>query len=870
MGKEGEIASKDLSRREFMTIGPAGALGAADWFSDIRNILRTALSFRQPLSATVSLPKIYLSAINWINQYPAGVRLRWMFPLRTKVGDNYLGFPELVNIQRAILPEISPLDPGTVNVGSAPTVLYPRQWWKRGLQMRSIAPARFLPPSGHSSVQAITFLYKGPDSRCCVLDSNRCVLGDFPIQNGGRMYFEGGDIAEVEFLSDDATKIALSDDWFLDLYEPRNLDWQNVATIAVQAPLLSETIGDFQAIKSRMYGHPTLSQADWKSIQNHAAAADVIKKPADDDPHLNSPVWDVWLAIQSFLWEITVLSGYGFVHGPQRPVTVQGDAVSTWLPGPLAKYTAYRIVVPHPVDPLVATSNIVVVSPNSALPLKPPVDLDFQSPVVKLEQRVDDFDPSKPSSVRSVYWATGMLAWAHKQDPWAMGIDVTETILPSPTVQKPKNPVGLKERIHARKRRLVDLVGSNHRHFELAFPDCPLQISATTFDGWDRRSTPAPIVDGLFELQHHPIPPNLACAVYDPAPPPKVVLDRLVGNPKCLDSSVSYKDWAPDEIVKKRFGTVEIVRRVRFPLSLPVKIISVSIVEPDIFVIQLADALDPGQFESGQLISKDQIGMILEVSADRKSLRVSSSDALLNQQPLNNEIRDPKCASFDHASPPVISFTPGPAQIVEDRHAPSLWTQVFSTSTIETLDPQLTVPENTKLPEEGTDSLVYASRVGFTDFHGRRTYGPCSNAVSVLRKSVPPSPPPPFTIQPLGWDYFRRLVVSLALNPTPPVRENALFTIAWAPGRKLDWLESTHATTLIPTPPNAPKPRSFASAGLTGRIGQQRAYQGRIYEVLEIPEPHFSDVYVTIGVKGVDRIGQESAYTLGELLILAS
>jgi hypothetical protein len=867
MSKEDNRPPKNLSRRQFIASVPAGALGGASLWADIQKVLRDALSFASPISSSMMLPRICLSAINWIDEEPKGVRLRWMFPLqKPNISGDYLGFPESVTVKRAILPEVNQLpEPGTIiNVGSQPTTHYPRQWWKRGLQLRSLAPTLFQPPDGYPSVQAITFRYKGPDSRCCVRDSNRCILGDFRIQNTQRLYFEGGDIAEVEFLADDAGKIKLEDDWFLDLYQSPQLDWTDVATIAVRKPLVDQTIGDFQSVISRMSGHPALKAVDWTAIKNHATLADKIKKVSDDDPKLSSPTWDVWLAIQSVLWEIAVLTGYGFIHGPQRAVAVQGDVVNLWLPQPSSQSTVYRIVVPHPIDPMLAMSNLVIVSPNKALPLKPPEDLVYQSPVVIPEQIVDDFDPSKPSTVRSVYLGAGILTWNHKQDPWAMGIDVTETVLTSPTVMKPQNPTDITERIQARTRNLGDLFGSSSRNFELAFPDCPLQSSAKTFDGWDRHSKPSPLQKVLFDLRHRPVPPGLACAVYDPSTQ-KVSVDRLVGKPKCLDSEIAYQDWAPDEIVRKQNGQVEIARRTRLPISLAVTIVGVSLISSNNLAIQLANAIPQGEFERGRLIANDQTGVIIEVSADRKGLKVSTDDIASDQLTGNDETHDQRCALFDHAPAAITTFVSGLAQIVEYPYADALWTKVYSTPQITPLDKQFNFSESKPLPQEGTDSLVYACRVVFNNFNGGVGYGPYSNAVSVLRKAPRPDVPPPFTVQLLGWDYYQRIVINVTLSAD---RENALFTIAWAPGRKSQWLEP-HAHD--PNPPNDPTLKAFASAGVTGQLGQQRTHRMRLlYEVLEVPEPHYSDLYITIGVKGVDKIGQESAYVLEELLILAT
>jgi len=504
-----------FTRREFLSTVP-GALATARLWSDIPGAARNLFFGSQPFSMVPMLPRIYLSGISWIDPLPSGVRLRWLFPLRTPDNSgSYLGFPDSVVVQRANLGEVTPiLDPDTkIDIGSAPNVRYPNRWWQRGLQMRSLAPAVFVP--GQPFVQAITFLYGGKDTRCIVRDSNHCALGEFPIKNAERMYFEAADIGEIEFLCDDARKITLKDDWFLDLYASHELEWRDIATIAVREALLDPNVGSFQNVKNRVYGHATIKPDHWKAIQEHAIAADKIKKVADDDPKLKSPTWDIWLAIQALRWEIATITGYGFVHGPQRNGNVNGDTVHVWLPIPSLSASAYRVVVPKPLTAQLASSNIVVVPLGKAFALQPPEDIRYQHLSCVPTQIIDNFDPQKPSPPRKAYIATGTLTWTHKLDPWAMGIDVTETLTKSPAISKPEDPMptSFTERIHAHGRHGRDLVGSRNRTFELLFPDCSLVTSARTFDGWDRQSTEVKLADSSFDLAHYPQPPDLACAV---------------------------------------------------------------------------------------------------------------------------------------------------------------------------------------------------------------------------------------------------------------------------------------------------------------------------------------------------------------------
>jgi len=343
---------------------------------------------------------------------------------------------------------------------------------------------------------------------------------------------------------------------------------------------------------------------------------------------------------------------------------------------------------------------------------------------------------------------------------------------------------------------------------------------------------------------------------YDPKSQ-NVTVDRLVDKPQCLDGTTVYDDWVADDIVKRQSGSIEIARRTRMPTSVDVKIKNVSTVSSDVFEIQLENALAQGDFVGGNLRNNDEGGRIISVSADRTIVHVSMSDATTIRQAEDSSIIDLRCAPVSQGPAAVLRFVQGLGRITENPHGPSLWTTVSSNSKIDPLAKQFTFVDNTPLPQEGTDLLVYSSRVKFNDFKGGITYGPYGNTVSILRKSPIPQVAPPFTIAALGWDYYQRLVVKITLAEV----RGEQFMVAWARGRKSDWLEA---------PKSSAQAKAFASVGVPGCLGQQRAQQMRIlYEVLDIPVPHFSDTYATIGVKTVDKIGQESPYVVEELLILA-
>lgn len=842
--------ARGLTRRQFMAAAPIGAFAGSQFVSSIGDLLKSA-SFQGLSMSRTSLSRMYLSAINWIDGPPAGNRLRWLFPLQKPGAADYLGFPGSFQIDSALLDYYEPLSvSGLADVGMRPRVKYPQQWWERGLEMRAIAPAIFRPRTKHS-VQAVTFKYHGPNSYCTLLDLEKCVIAGMPIKDGERLYYESGEIAEVQFLSDNASKISLSDEWVLDLYEPRKLSWKAVAEIAVRTPLVDKAVGDFNAIQTRMAGLGRLTSDHWATLQDYAGSADKIKKPSDDDPTLHSPTWDVWLAMQALLWEISVLTGFGFVHGPSASA-VAGDITSDLLHGPLSGGAMiYRVTCSSSGH----ISNLALVEAGKASDLRKP-ELAYEPDlVVVLNQVVDDFDPKKHTKPRSIYSGAGTVTWRHVNDPWAMGIDIKEDILPSSILKGSKGSSVL-ERLHARGRVGLDLSGRRLRSFELDFPDCRLQSTAATVDGWDRIS-PSTTTDQLkFALRHLPAPPALACATYD-YDGNEVKIDRLVNVPECLNGSIAYPDWFPDEIVKHLGGHVEIAQRLRAPQSVPVKINACIALPSAIYDVQLANPLPPGEFVNGRLAADKVSGTITELSADRITVRVAITD-LSAGPPYASDLNDPRCAPYSGAPVAATPFVAGPAVAIEDMSSPAFWKLAVSIDQINPLTKQFTVGKGIPLPSDGTDSLVYAARVGFNNLDGKPQFGPYSGPVSALRKSPRPEQPPPFTMEALGRDYYGRLVIALTLSKETV---EGRYAIVWALGPKSQWSDTRKSDNNV---------GRFTMKAVAGAFEAQTTYQGKLlYDVLGVPEPHYSDLYVTVGLKRIDSIGQESPYWLEELLIPA-
>jgi hypothetical protein len=248
----------------------------------------------------------------------------------------------------------------------------------------------------------------------------------------------------------------------------------------------------------------------------------------------------------------------------------------------------------------------------------------------------------------------------------------------------------------------------------------------------------------------------------------------------------SYADWSLDEIVKTLAGQVELARRVRDPISQAVKLTDVSVVALDTYEVRLAEPLPKGAFVGGRLNANGLANSITELSDDRLILRVSSMDGARSQVEKNFQtVTDQFCESVGQPPKTGLLYSPGPATVVEDLSAPELWAHVNFFDVTKPFPPVIVFPESSPMPTDGTDSLVYSLRVGFNNA-GQTTFGTYGNSVSAFRKSRPPVQPPPFTVQMLGRDYFRRLVINVTLTKDQVA---VFYVVAWARGYASDWQE---------------------------------------------------------------------------------
>ncbi|MFL5382798.1 MAG: hypothetical protein ACJ8GN_09825 [Longimicrobiaceae bacterium] len=843
----------NLSRREFLGMAGAGALGGFMGGPAVEDLLDWSARSRLVMRAQGLPSRIYLAGINWIREQPRGVRLRWYSPLTIPGSPDFAGFPTRFLVQRApvYFDQMFP-DPTTpIHVGSRPRCPHPMHWWSRGIQMTSVAPAVFKPAA--PSVHAVSFVYQGPATICEIRNSAQCALAQVAIEDGQRLYFEGADIASVAFLAD--TPVSLREDRYLNLFTEFDLGWQPIAKIAVRDPVVDQTSGAYDHIISRMYDSPTITEVEWDAIRQHAVKADGIKTPADEEQDTKMPTWETWFALTTIRWEIATLSGYGFIDGPQRTPRVVGDEMFSATDDVPTVHRAYRVIA----DPDAFNfgySNVALICPGEASTLLPPTEAEYGDARVRLVQQVDDFDPTQPS--HPVFAGSARLQWRH-QDPWALGVRAEEAISTSPS--KPGLPGSSSDtQLAATRHERLDFVGDVRREFSVPFPDSKLSARLVSIDGWDRESPPVDISETPLQFDHAPAPPPLACAVRD-RDAQTVQIERLVTGasapPDCLEMTAAYPEWVPDEVVATRGGQLEIARRIRPPRALDVMIARVVSFKRPEYIVTLQDPLGPGNFSGGTLVQGNVEGAIVEVSADRRTLSIALDGQAAFGSSAQGTPGEPGCPSSQQPTMTTPVFTNSAARVVEDPLEPALWNRLTSASNINALPAVFSFTDT--MPSSGPIEIcVYAARVGFNGFDGVRAYGPYGNPVTALDKQAPPTQPPPFDVQILGRDYYGRLALAVRFNQA--VNPTTTFVAAWAKGIAGDWAEGGDATK-----------KSFAANGTVGILGKQQVHRQRqLFELIEAPNPHFIDMPLTIGIKEVDAIGQESEYRLAELLIPAT
>lgn len=147
-------------------------------------------------------------------------------------------------------------------------------------------------------------------------------------------------------------------------------------------------------------------------------------------------------------------------------------------------------------------------------------------------------------------------------------------------------------------------------------------------------------------------------------------------------------------------------------------------------------------------------------------------------------------------------------------------------------------------PTEKADVLSYHTRVAYL---GSRV-GPPGNTVQVLRMPEIPDPPPPFTVDFFGVDFYNRTMVMITFTNPNLLASDGRYTIWWANG--------------IPT--------DFAAKAVPGIMRAQTPYQGKyLFDTLAIPLPQSDNRKITIGVQRVTSGEGQSNFVTCEVTLEA-
>jgi hypothetical protein len=167
-------------------------------------------------------------------------------------------------------------------------------------------------------------------------------------------------------------------------------------------------------------------------------------------------------------------------------------------------------------------------------------------------------------------------------------------------------------------------------------------------------------------------------------------------------------------------------------------------------------------------------------------------------------------------------FSGGAGRLSEDPLTPSLWTHVATFPAVG-LPAELVFTDSLPAPA-GLVVESYSTRVAFM---GR--LGPLGSVATVIRVPEVPDVPPPFTVDVLGIDFYRRTIIRLRFT-TPPAAGR--YTVWWGDG-------------LISA-------ADLAKQGAMGAYGSQMPGNGDVlYEVLSLPIPAHVDRTITVGVQQV-------------------
>jgi len=741
---------------------------------------------------------LHLAGIGWINDSrPRGNRLRWTYPFtQVTLGDRYLGLPKRFFIERTPVnedlwkpPDVKAKD-GTPVSGA--WMAYPVSWWSAPLDywladaftlIRLQAPA-----------QAVRFVYHGPDSLMRIKDlTNQRLLLERPVTNGEFVFFASGCIEEVVFLGPISVHVEAFS--FLDLFANRPGQWDLIAEIDVRAPL--EQAASLAQVSGRVGAKLLIGDPEWKQlfeqVQKAKASTPLTDQPWRVNMRAINPAakegepsaWQDLEMVLGLRWQFACLLGFGFHDGPRRNFCQFDDVRKhLLLKQPPAGPVAYRVSCD---DGRVGPSNLVICPPYLAGKLAVPGEPAYINPEVRL---------AGDGSME----ATLGMDWI-QHDFNALCVEIEETVGAS----QARGSAAQTNRFECRQAdpTAALLAGNMERRFSVAWHDVSLQARARALDGWDRvsafSSLSAPV---NLELVHAPYPPNLLSAKYVQG------LTSLELDPA----------WSPDPLVEAANGKVFIYRRDPNKL---IKTATITLKEPlpagSYYQASYSApaGFNPQAFENGTIVIGQTRLELLEITASKVSF----------QLPLDS-------------AGTVSVYKPGQATIHQDQKDASLWVKLHELPAAN-LPAFVQVNEPLAFPTGKADVLQYSARLSYL---GR--LGPFGNLASDFRVPKAPNPPPPFTVELQGVDFYSRTLVKITL--TKAAKSSELFRVWWATG---DY-----------SAPNA----GFADEAVAGLYDSQAALNGKIlFDLLPLPihpESHALLTTITIGVQQVNASGGQSKF----------
>ncbi|NOJ79790.1 hypothetical protein [Myxococcus xanthus] len=744
--------------------------------------------------------RIHLSALGWIDDKPRGHRLRWHYPVQAIVAGSYLGLPKRIVVERA------PLDPKDLYQHPLASAQYPYDWWEA---RPDVSVFGFVPPYAYTlraPVQGIRFDYQGSPARIVIRDAASGVVAyDRLVTSGESVYAEAALLDRVDIY---ATWAMLSNLHVLDLFKSHGLPFQPIAEIEVAA-----TYAEPLATIAARYGMPvTIATTEWSELVDTVDAANV-SSPATEEPGTPT-AWEAVQIVLGLRWEFALLGGFAFFDGPRESVCALdhlGDAILKEPPGTLM---AYRV---RDRDGPTGRSNLVVCAPWPAPALAAPSAPWYVDPEVRLRAKRTVFPGSGvPGSSPSLaqftpilafdgdYNVRATLAWL-QSDPRALGVEVEEVVGASAATGSPARTTTFM----SRSRRIDDppLQGSVARNFDVAFIDVTLRSRARAIDAWDRVSaksawsTVTPLA-----LHHAPMAPPLESGVHESG---LTRIRRARGRP-------DIPDWQPDPIVEHAGGQVFVYRRTIAPRTANATASGPWPVSPGLYRVNVTGVAGLADF----------VGGTLSVGAFSDTIVASGASTV--------DIAIP-----DNGSP-VTLFGADTARLAQDPFAPALWMHVATFAAVGLPD-ELVFAE--ALPAPG--GLVVESYSARVAFLGR--VGPFGTAATIVRVPTVPVVPPPFVVDVLGLDFYRRTMIKLRFT-TPP--SAGLYTVWWADGN-------------IPA-------AQFPRRGATGTYGAQQPAGGDVlYDVLPLPIPAHVDRTVTIGVQRVLEGGVQGDFVTVSIVLAA-